>query len=269
MTWLYGPLHTAVDWAPPPKPKPDPTSVDDKDPSSTQDRLDLSIGSGMKPILKHRSICELLTSDFPIGSPLLAPVGCDDDRHNEDEDELWHQDQDSDDKTAQSHLERPLLLHTKSDTHITRWPTRAYRPDSPPRILAENSASGHAASTLGSKSYISSKSNSTMTPGQSGNSSSDQDTTGSSIISGKKKHITFNTFVEQCIAIEKPEGDNSASGGATPKNTKLLESYDDGSVLLYMARFSLLGFCHHFTDTTRMRKMVWWRMRKTIVMGFS
>ncbi|KAJ6619901.1 hypothetical protein B0H10DRAFT_2433181 [Mycena sp. CBHHK59/15] len=27
VTWLYGPLHTAVDWTPPPKPKPDPTEV--------------------------------------------------------------------------------------------------------------------------------------------------------------------------------------------------------------------------------------------------
>ena len=235
MTWLYGPLHTAVDWAPPPKPKPDPTSVDDKDPSSAQDRLDLSIGSGMKPILKHRSICELLTSDFPSGSPRLALLGSDDDRPNEDEDELWLQGQDSVDKTARSHTERPSLLHTKSDTHITRWPTRAFRPDSPPRLLAESSV----ARPIGSRSsYISGKSNSAITQVQSGNSSSDQDTTGSSTISGKKKHISFNTFVEQCIAIEKPEGDLSAAGGTTPKNSmKLLESYDDGSVLFYMVHF--------------------------------
>lgn len=238
VTWLYGPLHTAVDWAPPPKPKPDPTSVDDKDPASAQDRLDLSIGSGMKPILKHRSICELLTSDLPSGSPLLASLGSDEDKRYEDEDELWLQDEDlgdSDEKTSRSHRERPPLLHTKSDTHITRWASRAFRRDSPPRILAENSAAGPAVSTPGSTvsgtSYISGKSTSTMNQGQSGNSGSEQDTTGSSMISGRKKHISFNTFVEQCIAIEKPEGDAAASGAATPKNNlKLLESYDDGSV---------------------------------------
>ena len=80
-------------------------------------------------------------------------------------------------------------------------------------------------------------------------------------------------FRSQCIAIEKPEGDISASGGATPKNTmKLLESYDDGSVFSYTARLggiALLRPHHYFTDTTKMKKTVQWRMRKTTVMGFS
>lgn len=69
VTWLYGPLHTAVDWTPPPKPRQDPTSVDDRAPSSAHDRLDLA--QRHKPILKHRSTREQLTSDIPSG--LVSP----------------------------------------------------------------------------------------------------------------------------------------------------------------------------------------------------
>lgn len=76
VTWLYGPLHTAVDWTPPPKPKPDPTSVDKDVPNSALDRLDLSTSAAArrasaahetkhKSILKYRSISELLTSELP------------------------------------------------------------------------------------------------------------------------------------------------------------------------------------------------------------
>ncbi|KAJ7879981.1 hypothetical protein B0H14DRAFT_1584411 [Mycena olivaceomarginata] len=73
VTWLYGPLHTAVEWTPPPKPKPDPTEVGKL--SSAEDRLDLA--AKHKPILKYRSITEFLQSDLPL-SPVLSPPDSED-----------------------------------------------------------------------------------------------------------------------------------------------------------------------------------------------
>lgn len=281
VTWLYGPLHTAVEWTPPPKPKADPTSVDDKNPASAQDRLDLSIGlrGAKKPILKHRSICEFLTSDLPAGSPLLSSLANDGDRNVEEaNDEMWVQDKDQDDTELlelTSDRDRPPLLHTKSDTHITRWPSRAFRRDSPPRIIAEEQSAGAVttpSSTTSASSYLSGQTSSTMTQTYSQTSGSDQDpaTAGASNGFGRKKHITFNTFVEQCIAIDKPDGNRDGPGSAinTPRNPQRVHDigYDDGSVscrLLYEGRshsndlkISLLGM-------TRILKAAHWRMRKT------
>ena len=211
MTWLYGPLHTAVDWAPPPKPKPDPTSVDDRQPSSAHDRLDLNPGAGRtKPILKHRTIGELLTSDRSSSGVLYAS--------NPDADDDVFEDAEADKGDAHA---RPRLLHTKSESHVTRWPNRAFRKDSPPRILAEDGDTPPSgASTLGYPSQT---------------SGSEQDVAGAP--SRKKhatKHITFNTFVEQCFAIEKPTGarDDSESGSATPRSSFSESVHDDGSVFL-------------------------------------
>lgn len=239
VTWLYGPLHTAVDWAPPPKPKQDPTSVDDKNPASAQDRLDLNLGpGGMKPILKHRSICELLTIDLP-NSPMYSSAGSGD---VTDDDDTWIHDQASGDahgSRSKRDRERPPLLHTKSDTHITRRPNRVLRRDSPPRIIAEGSTPSPS-TPASTTSYTTDRVSSTQTSG------SDQEP-GSSVGSngqGKKKHISFNTFVEQCIAIEKPKGgrEGSASGAGTPRNNNPRAydcGYDDGSANL--AIWSWLG----------------------------
>ncbi|KAK7025167.1 DUF1752 domain-containing protein [Favolaschia claudopus] len=112
VTWLYGPLHTA----------PDPTEVGKL--SSAEDRLDLA--AKHKPILKHRSISEMLQSDLPI-SP------------DEGEDPL---------ATALQATTRPPLLQTKSASHPSPPPSRQ---SAVPR-----------------------------------------------------RHITFNTFVEQCIAVDSP-----------------------------------------------------------------
>ncbi|KAF7975461.1 hypothetical protein HWV62_9481 [Athelia sp. TMB] len=195
VTWLYGPLHTAVDWAPPPKPKPDPTSVDDRQPSSAHDRLDLNPGAGRtKPILKHRTIGELLTSDRSSAGVLYTAP---DVEEGEEEEEVQA---------------RPRLLHTKSESHVTRWPNRAFRKDSPPRVLAEDAAD-------------------TPPSCPSQTSGSEQDIAGAPARrKHASKHITFNTFVEQCIAIEKPSGarDGSESGSATPRSSFSESVHDDG-----------------------------------------
>ncbi|KAG6878271.1 hypothetical protein C0992_008329 [Termitomyces sp. T32_za158] len=172
VTWLYGPLHTAGDWAPPPKPVPSPG-------------LDLTTH---KPILKHRSISQLLTSDFlsPVFSPTETEIGGEGSY-------FPHPPPDETDGSSQPR--RPVLPHTKSDTHITRWgPNRAFRKDSPPRI--DPPAEPHSPPAIHSPDGYSS----------SNNQSSDSTTPAPPQQNGqKKRHISFNTFVEQCIAIDKPD----------------------------------------------------------------
>ncbi|TFK39764.1 hypothetical protein BDQ12DRAFT_664992 [Crucibulum laeve] len=210
VTWLYGPFHSAVDWAPPPKPAPVPDSVH-TDPASAHDRLDLSTPSShhrvhtptsassnrpshapSKPILKYRSISELLlnrdSGDLPT-SPVFSPA------ESEEEDEGVEDTLDA--ITFGNLSRRPSLLHTKSDTHITRWgPSRAFRKDSPPRIDPPgHTPYDHTNSTnidaFFEQQPVSAAGSDSTASGSSGER--------------KKKHISFNTFVEQCIAIEKPK----------------------------------------------------------------
>jgi hypothetical protein len=102
---------------------------------------------------------------------------------------------------------RPTLLHTKSDTHITRWAkNRPFRKNSPPRFIASDAPveSGSPGSNFSasSGSHLFSK-------------SGESDAT---VNGGKKKHISFNTFVEQCIAIEKPKSRRSRDRGVNNDN---------------------------------------------------
>ncbi|GLB41652.1 putative fungal protein of unknown function (DUF1752) [Lyophyllum shimeji] len=188
VTWLYGPLHTAVDWSPPPKPLPMPDTAN----------LDLPNASAppTKPILKHRSISELLTSELPT-SPIFSPA--------ESEDEAAYPShplplQLPEEPGGATKPRRPPLTHTKSDTHITRWgPNRAFRKDSPPRIDPPTpGAVAYSPTNLEgyfSNSNQSSDSANALSAAQSHSTGQSQ----------KKRHISFNTFVEQCIAIEKPK----------------------------------------------------------------
>jgi len=238
VTWLYGPLHTAVDWTPPPKSKPVPMSVDDKKSVSAHDRLDLNVGSsGMKPILKHRTISELLMSDLPL-SPISSSPGSDTERGDDDEEDVWVQDVAEEDTGLKSlshrhERKRPPLLHTKSDTHLTRLPIRSFGRGSPPRITTEGSTSAPltSESTTSRSSYIMDRKSSqpSLTSGSDQDTSSSLGTNGH----GKKKHISFNTFVEQCIAVEKPKSshDGSSFGSGTPRHSssRIYDSgYDDG-----------------------------------------
>jgi hypothetical protein len=179
VTWLYGPYHTAIDWAPPPKPKPDPGGVDKE--RAPGESLDLvtpakqlrspSLGRATtRPILKHRSVSELLAIPLPPSPPV------EDDDDDEDDGGLTG--------AASALLDfpnRPSLLHTKSDSHIVRWRrAQAYRTDSPavPEPVADEPPSG---------------------------SNSDRDSAEAGVASAapqRRKHISFNTFVEQCIAID-------------------------------------------------------------------
>lgn len=205
MTWLYGPLHTAIDWAPPPKPKPDPTSVDKDLPAHA--RLDLHTplgtvclpvsGCGKKPILKHRSTREMLQTSLP-PSPAAE----------EDEDEDEDDEDDCSSGGAGFPFQRPPLLHTKSDSQIMRWrkSAQAFRKDSPPRVLAEQPAEeASLPEAIASPEPVARHDSATTPEG----SASDGDSAGCP--APRKKHITFNAFVEQCIAIDEPTAKNRTS----------------------------------------------------------
>lgn len=216
MTWLYGPLHTAVDWTPPPKPIPEPASA-----------LDLS--TTHKPILKHRSISQLLTSDLP-AAPHLSPPQSDADVDLNDF-EPTHPD---------PNPPRPPLTHTKSDTHITRWgPSRTFRKESPPRI--DPPAAAYSPTSLDA--FFASSS--TSSAGADNTPTARAPSPAAAGGQQKKRHISFNTFVEQCIAIEKPknrvpydddgddeddddEDEDAPQGGRYPYGGRNPWGYDDG-----------------------------------------
>ncbi len=217
MTWLYGPLHIGHDWTDYSQhkvPKLHRKTSHDELPSYKSNSSPSP--APKKPILKRRSISQLLS--LP-ASP------------------FFHHD-DSDDEEEDCHGDgthspaRPPLVHTKSDTHISMR-GRPFRKDSPPRIIAEDSAVSHHEPTRpGLPTTASSEA--------SGSTGSDQDLSGSSSHGpdgpAKKKHISFNTFVEQCIAIEKPKLKRSPTGPT--RGGRMFDAYDDGLVSM---SFWLMG----------------------------
>lgn len=166
VTWLYGPLHTAVDWAPPPKASTPSTSsallpsttlqsTIINSPSSSvalaaypgargytyQDTFpSTSQNAGMKPILKHRSISEMLTSALP-PSPLFGNAD-EDDGLNDDDEECYagrvvFGSVGADGRAFSGAAGRPPMFHTKSDTNILR---RFGKGNPSPRVAAANAA---------------------------------------------------------------------------------------------------------------------------------
>jgi hypothetical protein len=220
VTWLYGPLHTAVDWEPTPQPSNTPPAFDrqsiPEDHCAPNSVAEYSSQLRSKPILKHRSISDLLTSALPNFG------------HTDDDLEDQFELAEDQDDVIQAPPTRPPLLHTKSDTNVTRWSrSSAFRKDSPPRIVASarqprspEVANPVVAPTLAERSGSSDSARET--------SSSSQDLNACPA-GGKKKHITFNTFVRQCIAIDSPPNPRR---GSLPGETHgpCQDSYDDGSV---------------------------------------
>jgi hypothetical protein len=109
------------------------------------------------------------------------------------------------------------LPQTKSDSHIGDWNNTGkskkehldalgLRKDSPPRLLAEAPAAiAQAETSSGSGSA-------------SGSVSPSPDARALRRKSTKNKHIKFNTFVEQCIAIDKPTASTPASNNSSLTN---------------------------------------------------
>lgn len=248
VTWLYGPLHTAAEWKPPPRQLP-PLSCSPlagaparpNSPSSTYLSRRPSCRSPYKPILKHRSISELLTSELPASSAMFSPI------ESEEESEADVNNGDV------AKPKRPALLHTKSDTHITRWgSSRAFRKDSPPRINPPGIEQKEHAKVPCPK-LSRSGSSQRLSAGGPVRASLSQDSTssGKSNSSGehsrsrhKKKHISFNTFVEQCIAIDKPKKNASGYFGAIPEavwmGDRVIGLDDEGYAKYYSYSIALI-----------------------------
>ncbi|WVQ81195.1 hypothetical protein IAT38_003317 [Cryptococcus sp. DSM 104549] len=151
VTWLYGPLHTAS--VEPVR----PLKVATADERLGIDRPNPDVNL-KKPILKHRTLSEMLTIPMP-SSPILESSS-----GNEDVDPL---EDDSD---------RPILLQTKSDTNIMRNRGGLVpRKKSPPRHHNLGKTPPEEPLISPSESH-----------------------------SSNKKHISFNTFVEQCVAVDDP-----------------------------------------------------------------
>lgn len=200
----------------------------------------------------------MLTSELP--SPLFSPAESDEDldgNHESDEEA-------SDADISGTSPRRPSLSYTKSDTHITRWgPNRAFRKDSPPRIeptganpppatkAASQTTPHHVHSATNLSGYFASHiqgQNQHLEAQAQGDSSSSSPSPkdGSAEVTpsggihanshNKKKHITFNTFVEQCIAIDKPKPKETNFGAIASedegdwyvRNEPGRNGYDDG-----------------------------------------
>ncbi|KAI0766986.1 hypothetical protein BD413DRAFT_480253 [Trametes elegans] len=213
VTWLYGPLHIGHDWTDYSTRKTSKLNAGHRKTSTDAVPGPYKTNDGArsvysppapapkKPILKRRSISQLLS--LP-ASPFFNQIDSDEDEEHEGDES--------------STPTRPKLTHTKSDTHISLR-GRPFRKNSPPRIIAEDASVQPVAQIpTGSEA--------------SGSTGSDQDLSGSSSTGadgshgGKKKHISFNTFVEQCIAIEKPTIKRSTTGPT--RNGRVFDAYDDG-----------------------------------------
>ncbi|KZT21619.1 hypothetical protein NEOLEDRAFT_1181621 [Neolentinus lepideus HHB14362 ss-1] len=235
VTWLYGPFHIGQDWSPPAKDCTSPPlkpeggftqrsrrdstgSLSTTLPTTLQRSSSSTSISGKKPILKHRSIGELLSMpSSPHFSGLEVPQ----------EGEEGHSAEPERIGTGGTGSRRPPLLHTKSDTHIMRLRKNhsEFRKDSPPRIIAPQEDpiedAGQALANRDASSDISSTSAAGDTPG------SDRDSHSTGAPGGKKKHISFNTFVEQFIAIEKPKLKRGSSGNGRPDLPDVADGYEE------------------------------------------
>lgn len=179
-------------------------------PSSNQRRCSHAVVP-YKPILKHRSISELLTSELPVTSPIFSPI--------DSEAESETTDITSGDGSISLHINpmRPALLHTKSDTLVTRWgSSRTFRKGSPSRVDSPEVTHGSQHRSAFPSQLLSAGGAVRASHSQDSNSSEKSATSGSehSQSRHKKKHISFNTFVEQCIAIDKPKKNASGYFGA-------------------------------------------------------
>ena len=200
VTWLYGPLHTAVEPVPPPKV------------ATAEERLGLSradsgsvhgsAAAPTKPILKHRTLSEMLSIPNP-SSPILEAVRAEEvDDHDLDE-------------------SRPILLHTKSDTNIVTkgHHQRRKSPDRGPITSGNRTPQDQPAS--GSRTPV----EGVLPPAP-----------------ASKKHISFNTFVEQCIAVDDPEEIPGIEGTAIDERDEDDEDDDeDDDAVLEMRSMSSAG----------------------------
>ncbi|RPD59003.1 hypothetical protein L226DRAFT_107826 [Lentinus tigrinus ALCF2SS1-7] len=202
VTWLYGPLHIGRDWTVYSQHK-NPrlhagqrkTSTDALPGPYKTNSTASQTAAPMKPILKRRSTSQLLS--FPANHFFLQS---DSDACDEDDDSR------EGDRTRSS---APPPVHTPSDMR-----GRSFRQNDP--AISHNGPRHPSLQTTTSSSEAS------------GSAESERDLSSSSKQSQgghTKKHISFNTFVEVCVAIEKPKLRRASA--SPPCDGTISDTYDD------------------------------------------
>lgn len=238
VTWLYGPLHTAVDPVPPPKQS---TVADrlllDAEPSKKplnpkEDRPTSALATSRpakppgKPILKHRSLSEILgvNSTSPVFDD-MALEGSDD---NADLSDLENS------GSSATATRRVAIASGGSDSTLTSGSPKlrhVARVASPTLGLDARALDDSSDATSGeeSDSRPSARSSSfgaaggrprTMSSGDEGGSQS------GSTSRKAKKHISFSHRVEQCIAVDS-EDEPNARPDSRPHGGSVVDDDDD------------------------------------------
>ena len=244
VTWLYGPLHTSnVD----PVPKPKEASAMDK----------LNVDSQTKPILKHRSISDILAlgalppRPLPlVGSPLYEEPAIE--GHAEEtleppsptEEHLENASVPPDDAVLRA-PSRPPLWHTKSDSIVLRnrlstspQPpnpnTFPSSPSPPHRKTPSPSPPGRFTSRKSARS----DSSSSVQHSDAGSYASSTTHGGRVRQNGRpRRHISFNSFVEQRIVVDPPttlptvHSRSLSDSGSDDEQLEMKSSSSSGSLI--------------------------------------
>lgn len=179
--------------------------------------MNLAVGLGVKPILKHRTIGELLTSALPTSH-----------------DDYTANFEDGFIEDANANADRPLIVQTKSDTNVLKWnrdQNNPVRKQSPPRIVAETSQVPSVEPSATPSPQFE------HPPGLPHSNSSDSGNGSSTDLAARanKRHITFNTFVEQCIAIDSPANKEKKKPSPDGRWAQYEDyDHDDGSVYMLL-----------------------------------
>lgn len=190
VTWLYGPLHTAVDPVPPPKLSSvqdrfnldsQPQSNESQPTSSANSRPGSSASTRSakapgKPILKHRSLSEILGVGIPRGGESASEDGSEDGKGRRD----------------QPKRARVSIAHTASDSTLVKLGNAAVGRGSSPTITNGYESSDF---TSGEESDAARQ---TFPSNRSTQGGTDE-------VAKPKKHISFSHRVEQCIAVDSEE----------------------------------------------------------------
>ncbi|KAG0148119.1 hypothetical protein CROQUDRAFT_670098 [Cronartium quercuum f. sp. fusiforme G11] len=215
VTWLYGPLHTAVDPVPPPKmsslqdrfnldsqaPSPDslPGSTFTSRPGSSASVRSMKVPG--KPILKHRSLSEILgVTNHPASTGGESGSEAASDREEGQDDS----------EMGQTKRPRVSIAHPASDSTLVNMGLHDPASRGSPPVLGvgyESSTSGEDSdanhSVLGQEQPINQPVKRKTAFRTSGNTSSGG--SGAEDHVKPKKHISFSHRVEQCIAVDSEE----------------------------------------------------------------
>ncbi|KAA1094620.1 hypothetical protein PGT21_026851 [Puccinia graminis f. sp. tritici] len=194
VTWLYGPLHTAVDPVPPAKissiqdrfnldgqpqstpPSQPPSTANSRPGSSASMRSSKAPG---KPILKHRSLSEILGVGLSRSGESASEDGSEDGKARPD----------------QPKRARVSIAHASSDSTLVKLGNAGVARGSSPTIINGYDSSDLA--TSGDDSDVARRTSAMR--GHSSHASNGPDDV------KPKKHISFSHRVEQCIAVDSEE----------------------------------------------------------------